>query len=511
MRPSRNLLLATTALALLVPFSSSAQTADTTGQAALFDAYVAEAVEDWGAVGLAVAVVKDGELVFAKGYGTTDIATGAPVDEHTLFAIGSTTKAMTAAALGILRDEGKLDWDDRVTDHLPGFELSDPYVTRELTIRDLLTHRAGLGNADLLWYRTGRSAEDILERARYIDPAYSFRSGYTYQNIMYATAGAIVAAVSGQSWADFVRERIFVPLGMDGTVPLLADTAGRGNVAAPHYRIDGELVRADNASVDAVDAAGSVWSSVSDMSRWMRLMLDGGEFVDGHTTVRILEPETHAELLKPQIVIPRGQFYPTARLTEPHWTTYALGWFQHDYNGRFVSFHTGSIDGMVAINGLLPDEKIGVYVLGNLDHVEVRHALMYKAFDLWGGHPDGRDWSADLLELYNGINEQGEAAANATRQMRVEGTAPSHELEAYSGTFSDPLYGDVVITLEDDSLVFSLVELGGDLEHWHYDTFVVNFERAWMGQGPVTFSFDAAGTAISLETFGRTFHRTAAR
>ena len=166
---------------------------------------------------------------------------------------------------------------------------------------------------------------------------------------------------------------------------------------------------------------------------------------------------------------------------------------------------------MVAINGLLPDEKIGVYVLGNLDHVEVRHALMYKAFDLWGGHPYGRDWSADLHELYNGINGQWEAAANATRQMRVEGTSPSHELEAYSGTFSDPLYGDVVITLEDDSLVFSLVELGGDLEHWHYDTFVVNFERAWMGQGPVTFSFDAAGTAVSLETFGRTFHRTAAR
>jgi len=428
MRLLRNIVLAAAALALLAPFAANAQTASGQDQAAAFDAYVTQAVKDWGAVGLAVAVVHDGELVFAKGYGIRDIRTGARVDEHTLFAIGSTTKAMTAAALGILRDEGKLDWDDRVTDHLPGFELSDPYVTRELTIRDLLTHRAGLGNADLLWYRTGRSADDIIERARFIDPAYSFRSGYTYQNIMYATAGAIVEAVSGQSWDEFVRERIFVPLGMDGTVPLLAETSDNDNVAAPHYRIDGELVRADNASVDAVAAAGSVWSSVSDMSRWMRLMLNGGEF----NGTRILQPETHAELLRPQIVIPPGQFYPTVRLTQPRWTTYALGWFQHDYDGRFVSFHTGSIDGMVAINGLLPDENLGVYVLGNLDHVEVRHALMYKAFDLWGGDPDGRDWSTDLRELYDGIHAQVEAAAAATRQMRVEDTAPSHVLEAPS-------------------------------------------------------------------------------
>jgi len=512
MRLPRNLLLVATALALLAPFSADTQAAPARGaspqdRATAFDAYVTQAVEDWGAVGLAVAVVKEGELVFAKGYGTTDINTGTPVDEHTLFAIGSTTKAMTAAALGILRDEGKLDWDDRVTDHLPGFELSDPYVTRELTIRDLLTHRAGLGNADMLWYRTGRSAQDIIDRARYIDPAYSFRSGYVYQNIMYATAGAIVEAVSGQSWPDFVRERIFVPLGMDGTVPLLAETLDRDNVAAPHYRIDGELLRADNASVDAVAPAGSVWSSVADMSRWMRLMLNGGEF----NGLRILQPDTHAELLRPQIVIPPGQFYPTVRLTQPHWTTYALGWFQHDYDGRFVSFHTGSIDGMVAINGRRPDENLGVYVLGNLDHVEIRHALMYKAFDLWGGKPDGRDWSADLLELYDGIHAQGEAAASAMRQMRVEGTAPSHALEDYAGTYSDQLYGEVVIEFRDDALTFAVADLDGPIEHWHYDTFVVNWERPWMGQAPVTFAFDAAGTAISLETMGRTFYRAPAQ
>jgi CubicO group peptidase (beta-lactamase class C family) len=491
-------------LALVAPGPSLAQ--ETNEQlAAHFDAYVTQAFADWAGVGLAVAVVKDGELVFAKGYGTRDINTGGDVDAHTLFAIGSTTKAITAAALGILRDEGKLDWDDRVTDHLPAFELADPYVTRELTIRDLLTHRAGLGNADLLWYRTGRTSADIVERARHIDPAYSFRAGYTYQNIMYAVAGAVIEAVSGQSWADFVSTRIFAPLGMDETVALLADTAQRDNVAAPHYRLGGELVRVDNAAVDSVAAAGSIWSSVTDMSKWMRLMLGGGEF----NGVRVLAAETHAELLRPQIVIPRGQFYPTSTLTQPHWTTYALGWFQHDYNGRFVSFHTGSIDGMVAINGLLPDAGIGVYVLGNLDHIEVRHALMYKAFDLWTGTTEGRDWSTELREMYAGIQAQVEAAQAATVAMRVADTQPSRPQDAYAGTYSDPLYGDIVVAAGDAGLSFALGELGGPMEHWHYDTFVVNFEQRQMGQGGVTFTLDANGNVAALDVFGRTFTRVA--
>ena len=468
-----------------------------------FDEYVTQAVEDWGAVGLAVAVVHDGDVVFAKGYGIRDIETGAPVDENTLFAIGSTTKAITAAALGILHDEDKLDWDDRVIDHLPGFTLADAYVTRELTIRDLLTHRAGLGNADTLWYRTGRPAADIVERARHIEPAYSFRAGYTYQNLMYATAGAVVEAVSGVPWAEFVRRRIFQPLGMNDTVPLLAETLTRDNVAAPHYRIDGEIVRADNASVDNVAAAGSVWSSVADMSRWVWLMLGGGE-LDG---VRLLKEETHAELLRPQTVIPPGQFYPTTEITRPRWTTYALGWFQHDYDGRFVSFHTGSIDGMVAINGLLPDEGIGVYVLGNLDHVEVRHALMYKAFDLWGGVADGRDWSTELRALYERLGARAEAAAAARRDARVPDTSPSRPVEAYAGVYEDDLYGQITIELRDGRLHYRMLELQAPMEHWHYDTFVVRWERPWMSPSPLTFGFNGAGDPISVEAGGTRFRR----
>ncbi|UCC24758.1 MAG: beta-lactamase family protein, partial [Gemmatimonadales bacterium] len=370
-----------------------------------FDHYVAEAVDAWGAVGLAVSVVKDGELLFAAGYGTRDLREGGPVDPGTLFAIGSTTKAMTAAALGMLVDEGRLAWDDPVSQYLPGFRLSDPWLTREVTVRDLLTHRAGLGNADFLWYGLETDLDEVLHRFSNAPLAYSPRSAFIYQNIMYAAAGAVVEAVSGLPWEDFLQRRIFDPLGMDETVALLRDIEGRPNVATPHHVVDGDLRPIGNASVDPVKAAGSVWSSVDDMSRWMRMLLDRGEAPDG---TRLLRPETVDELFRPQALVTESGFYPTARLTEPRWTTYGLGWFQHDYRGRKIDFHTGSIDGMVAIAGLVRDEGLGVYVLANRDHVEVRHALMYRVFDHFLAPEDVRDWSVELKALYDDLGARAD-------------------------------------------------------------------------------------------------------
>jgi CubicO group peptidase (beta-lactamase class C family) len=254
------------------------------------DAYTARAVQDWGAVGLAIAVVKDGKVVFAKGYGVRELGKPDAVDTATLFAIGSTTKAMTAASIGMLVDEGKVRWDDPVTKYLPGFQLEDPWVTREITVRDLLTHRAGLPNADFLWYGTENSTAEILRRMRYVEPAYSMRTSFIYQNVMYAAAGQVIAAASGMPWEQFVRTRIFTPLHMDRTVPLLARAGSVPNVASPHDRIDDTMRVIRNASVDAVASAGSVWSSVADMAKWMRFILDSGR-VDGQ---RLLEPETFA-------------------------------------------------------------------------------------------------------------------------------------------------------------------------------------------------------------------------
>jgi CubicO group peptidase (beta-lactamase class C family) len=467
-----------------------------------FDAYTAQAFKDWGAVGLAVAVVKDGKVVFAKGYGVLELGKSAGVDTNTRFSIGSTTKAMTVAALGMLVDEGKVRWDDPVTRYLPSFQLYDPYVTREITVRDLLTHRAGLGNADMLWYQSDNTPEDVLRLIRYARPAYSFRSGWIYQNVMYAAAGAVVAAASGMPWEEFIRIRIFAPLDMRGSVPTLAGTKGQPNVASPHDKVKGRVQVIENASVDQVNAAGSVWSSVADMSKWMRFLIDTGR-VDGRA---LLKPGTWNELLTPVYVMPNG-FYPSSQLTKAKFNTYALGWFQHDYVGRRLNYHTGSIDGMVAIIGIIPEERFGVYVLGNLDHVEVRHALLYKAIDTWLG-PGTRDWSTELRAIYARMEAEGDSAQARMEARRIKDTKPSLPLEQYAGTYVDSLYGKAVVTYENNALRFrTSSKQAGSMEHWQYDTFRVTWEAEWRGGPMVTFVLGADGKPAEVRMSGGILRR----
>jgi CubicO group peptidase (beta-lactamase class C family) len=474
------------------------------GPLAGFDAYVAKAVQEWGTPGLAIAVVKDGQVVFSKGYGVRELGKPQPVDTHTLFAIGSTTKAMTAALAGMLVDEKKLAWDDRVVTHLPWFRLKDPYLTREITVRDLLTHRAGLGNADYLWYGQATPPREILERVALLDPAYSLRGSFIYQNVMYAAAGAVIEAAGGQSWEQMMRTRIFEPLGMTETIATAATLASQPNVAMPHDVVDGRLRVIENASVDGVAPAGSVWSSVHDMAKWMQMLLDGGKA--GRRV--LLTPETVAELFAPQAMVTREAFYPTARLTKPHWTTYALGWFQQDYRGRAVDFHTGSIDGMVAIHGLVRDERLGVYVLANRDHAELRHALMLEVFDRYGG-AGGRDWSAELRTLYAGLQEDADERRAKAEARRVAGTSPTLPLARYAGTYSDPLYGDVVVTLDGDRLRATYgTAYAGALEHWNYDTFRAVWDARWRGTALLTFSIGADGEVARLEALGARFTRS---
>jgi CubicO group peptidase (beta-lactamase class C family) len=465
------------------------------------DAALAQGARDWHVPGLAVAVVKDGSVVFSKGYGVRELGKPGLVDEHTLFAIGSTTKAMTAALVGMLVDEKKLAWDDPVTKHLPWFASSDPYLTREITVRDLLTHRAGLGNADYLWYGQSTEPRGILERVRLLPPAYSLRASFIYQNVMYAAAGAVVEAVSGRPWAEMMRTRVFEPLGMYETIATAATLSRQPNVAQPHFTIEGTVTRIENAIVDGVAPAGSVWSSVHDMAKWSTMLLAGGK---AGSRV-LLAPGTVEELFTPQAMVTAEAFYPTARLTKPKWRTYGLGWFQQDYRGRAVDYHTGSIDGMVAIHGLLRDERAGVVVLANLDHAEVRHAIMLDVFDRYIGGAR-RDWSSDLRGLYDGLRREGEAEERKVEARRVAGTKPSLALSAYTGTYADPLHGDVVITLEGDRLRARYGSaFGGPLDHWHYDSFRAKWDAAWRGTATLTFVLDADGKPTGLEAMGARF------
>jgi CubicO group peptidase (beta-lactamase class C family) len=462
------------------------------------DAFIRRGMTEWEIPGLSVVVVYRDSVAFLRGYGVRRIGAADPVDPATMFGMMSTTKALTSMSLAMLVDSGRLRWDDPVTRHVPEFELPDAWPTRELTIADLLTHRAGLPNADLLWVRGDMSAAEIFRRVRLLDPAYSFRDNFVYQNVMYGLAGEVVARVSGVSWADFVRTRIFEPLGMTRSSPLLGIVAATGgaNVSVAHDRVNGALAPIEEQSVDVLGSAGSAWSTAEDMGRWVRFLLDSGR-ANGR---RLVSEEQYRRIFRPHTMVPLGQFYPSATITRPHWMSYGLGWFQQDYNGRFVAFHTGSLAGRVAILGLMPDERLGVYVFANRDHVEFRHALMLQVFDLWTDAP-ARDWSAELKPVYDRREAAGDSARARRQASRVPDTRPSLPLERYAGTYEHPIWGVAEVSLVDGSLHLAIGMRRGPLAHFHYDTFVASWENA-RGESMVRFILDERGTPAEFRLGG---------
>jgi len=464
---------------------------------AAFDRYVAQAARDWRVPAFAIAVVKDDSLVFAKGYGVLETGKDRRADEHTRFAIGSTTKAMTSAALAMLVDEGKLRWDDRVTRFIPELQLADPWVTRELTIRDLLTHRSGLAGTDLFWAAGWTySQSEIIRRLRYVQPTTSFRSEWQYQNVMYSLSGTIVERASGQPWEAFLRARIFVPLGMTETEPLVSSIVGKPNVAVPHALINDSVKVVPIRSTDAVASAGSVWSSVSDMSKWMRFVLDSGRV----GSKRLISVANFRELITPQITAPMEE-YPALSLAKPDFFSYGLGWFIQDYRGQQVWMHTGSINGMCAIIGLEPNQRIGVYILENLDHAELRHALMYSAFDLYNGAAK-RDWSAEVKTLFNRPRPTAAAA-----QSRPTGPA-SLPLERYAGTYTDSAYGDVRVTVSGTDIRAQIVtQPETPIFAVNLETFTTRPSGATENPMTLTFLPDGVGGVLSVRVLGVTFAR----
>jgi CubicO group peptidase (beta-lactamase class C family) len=477
---------------------------DQAGNLQQLDQYVQKAMKDWSVPGLAIAVVKDGEIILSKGYGERKLNSGQAVDENTIFAIASTTKAMTAAAMGMLVDEGKVRWDDRVADHWPEFQLFDPYSTRELRVRDLFTHNTGVGNADFLWYDSDLTSEEILRRMRYAKPTYPFRGGYTYQNIMYLAAGELISRLSGVPWRIFVQRRIFDPLLMYSTYPKREASLDESNRSVPHYEIDGKIQAITDSDADPIAPAGAVWSSVADMAIWTKFVLDSAR-INGRS---LLRPETYREWLQPQIIIPPAQFYPTVKLTRPNWTSYALGWFQHDYRGEIVNFHTGSLAGTTAMIGLLPKKRVGVYILGNLDHAELRHALMYKVFDLFGFDDAGRDWSAQVKALYDDLLKAAKRERDKMLSAPTPDTEPSRPLSAYAGTYTDPFYGQVEVIVREDHLELATSKNNNaKLKHWHYDTFLADWNEGWRTDSLVSFDLSPDGRVIAIEFDGRSLER----
>ncbi len=458
------------------------------------DAYIAEAQAAWPVPGLAVAIVKDGEVLFEKGYGVREVGTDDAVDEHTVFAIASNTKAFIAASLAMLVEEGKLSWDDPVRTHLPYFALYDPYVSDAMRVRDLLCHRSGLGtfSGDLLWYGTTYTAEDVVRRARHVKQAGPFRASYGYSNLMFITAGEVIRAVSGQSWADFVEARILDPLGMERTVTSVETLAAMENVATPHKPTPDDILPLAWFNWDTMGAAGGLISSVDDMARWLLLQLDGGSHGDD---VWLFSQDAQHEMWSPHTVIPVSRAS-LERTPSTHFRAYGLGWGLNDYLGRKVVSHGGGYDGMFSRVVLVPEENLGVVVLTN-SMTGITTAVSNRILDAFlGGEP--RDWSAEMLERDLSYRAQFFARIDDAMAAKAAGTTPSLPLTAYTGTFGGALYGDAEVTLEDDGLVLRLLpaaQLVADLTHLHHNVFRLEWreEFAWFGGGNANFILDANG------------------
>lgn len=443
------------------------------------DAYIAKGLTDWRIPGLSIVVVHDKDVVYEKGFGVREIGKPGNVDAHTMFGMMSTTKAMTALALAMLVDEGKLAWDDPIIKHLPGLRLPNAYLTEHVTVRDALRHSSGVQDADFLWAREDMDTKEVLRRLEYVPATAALRSDFVYNNVMYQVAGEVIEAVSGKRWEDFIAARIMAPIGMsESTSTMRRMLAGLPtNVSIPHAEIDGVVRAIRDDSVDVVPAAGAAWSNARDAGKWLAFLLAGGK-ANGK---QLVSEANFKELFTPQVAVQREQFgYPTTTLTKPHFTAYGLGWFLQDYRGQFVAMHTGSMNGRTSIIGMLPDAKLGVYIFGNLDHAEFRHALMWKVLDLYSGAP-ARDWNGEALALYGDLKKEKRAKQEAEDAKRIVGTKPSHPLADYVGTYRHPTWGDATVTLEGDALMLrfgSAAEMAGRLEQWHYDTF-----RARLGVG----------------------------
>jgi CubicO group peptidase (beta-lactamase class C family) len=456
--------------------------------------YIAKAMKEWETPGLAIAIVKNDSVVFMKGFGITKMGESTPVTPRTLFAIASTTKAMTVACLGMLVDAGKIKWDDPVTKHLPWFQLYDPYVTRELLVRDLLCHRAGLERGDNLWYLSPYSRDEVLRRVRYLKPSWSFRSHYGYNNIMFVAAGQIIPSVTSSSWDDFITQNLFRPLGMTRTRPNLKSAEGSDDMATPHSRVDGTMMPIRMASYDNIGPAGSVISCVQDMAAWVRLNLNDG-VINGK---RFLSPEVIREIQMPQTVI-RLDSLDHALRPSNHFTAYGLGWVLRDYLGRKLVQHDGAYDGMQARVVMVPEERLGLVILMNAEHTDLPESIAYRIVDHYLGGT-ARDWSAELLALSEKQREKNDAEEKKQADERVKGTKPSCALDAYVGTYDNDTYGQAHVTMKGAKLQLSFYpQHVGTMDHWHFDTFQVLWDYRYLDKDQITFVLGSNGSVEGMK------------
>ena len=464
------------------------------------DAYYEQSRIDYNVPGLAVAIIKDGEIIFSKGYGTRNVDTGDPVDGNTLFAVASNTKSFTAAALAMLIDEGKLSWDDKVRDYLPWFELYDPYVSESFNIRDLLTHRSGLMtfSGDLLWYGTNLSRREVVESAKYLEPTFSFRDGYGYSNIMYIAAGLVIEEVSGMAWEDFIRTRILEPLHMDRTLTSTLQLPQTDNYCAPHNDFKGDLITIEWMNWDNVAPAGALISSVNDLSKWLDFQMRKGVTPDGDTLINEKHFREMWQAHNSQTVSSFSEkTYPST-----HFRAYGLGWGIMDYLGVKVIGHGGGYDGFITNTTFIPEENLGMVFLTN-KNTGLYHPLRYKTLDILLGNELETDWSADVLKMVQDGEKEDEAQRARAEEARVKDSKPTLPLEEYLGTYNCEMYGNAKVYMEDEQMMVHLEPTDifvGTLTHWQYNTWKVEMKKMpSLSYGLVNFLIDDRGEVTEMQ------------
>lgn len=474
------------------------------------DARIEKAIKKHGVPGMAVAIVEQGKIVHAKGYGVRRLGGNVAVDADTLFPTGSTGKAFTAAALAILVDEGKLGWDDKVIDHLPDFRMYDPWVTREMTVRDLLVHRSGLGlgAGDLLFIpRSSRSRADIVRALRNLKPATSFRSNYAYDNILYIVAGEVIAAASGQDWESFMRERVFMPAGMTSSVSDEKDRFANPNRAQPHARLDPRVrglgpqqVLPEREGLGQVGApAGGLSSSANDLARWLQIQLAHGE-LPGDDGKRLYSEASAQAMWTPQVPVPITAYpAPIADIT-PQFSSYALGWNVQDYRGVKVVQHGGAVFGVLTFIVLVPERNLGISLQINSEDVGVMRGLGYELLDHYLGF-EPRDWVAAFDAWYKQRLDGGLAALQAAGKNGRKASRPSLSPAGYAGRYADAWYGPIEITERVGKLRIDFERtpnMAGTLSHWQYDTFRTEWDDSSIEPAYVTFALDAEGKVARI-------------
>jgi CubicO group peptidase (beta-lactamase class C family) len=491
-------------LAIIVSLSSYTSLHAQVMTAAEIDTLVEKTLKTFDVPGIAVAVVKDGRIVHARGYGVRSLNTMQKVDEHTLFGIASNSKAFTSAALGILIDEGKLDWDDKVTDIIPEFKMYNPYVTEDFTVRDLLTHRSGLGlgAGDLMFWPDSNTftKKDIIHNLRYLKQVSAFRTKYDYDNLLYIVAGEVVARISGTSWENFIETKILQPLDMKETAASFKRLKDKTNVIDPHAPVEGKVKVIRRDWNETANAAGGIYSNITDMSKWIIMQMNNGKYGEG-LTKKIFSETVHEEMWTPQTIIPVHGATPY----NTHFSGYGLGWFLSDVKGNLQATHTGGLAGIVTQVTLIPEMKLGIIVFTNQQSGAAFTAITSTIKDSYLG-VKGTD---RIKQMHDRVVKNEAEAAKITGdtwrdiEAQQKNNTAVKDMTPFTGTYTDRWFGDIVISQKNGKPWFDAKRsflLTGEMFPYKGNTFIVKWtDRSLDADAFVQFDLDNSGKATHVK------------